>query len=219
MKAITKFIAAGVLLTASAQTVSAQYYQLVNQATDMIGTAIRGGANYRGFFDVSYVRGIGDKKANFLEFSTTQGLKYGNLFFMGVGAGVDLMHTEVNTTAWSPTNHNTTRNAVMIPLYTDFRLNTGSPATASFFLDVKVGGGFFVSNDYILVGDGYINSSSSFYLKPTVGLRIPVSKTNPKLAVNVGGSYQLITNSYWYNPGQNNSVTLSALGLNIGFEW
>lgn len=219
MKAITKFIAAGMFFMASAQAASAQYYQLINQATDMIGTAIRGGANYRGFFDVSYVRGIGDKKANFLEFSTTQGLKYGDLFFMGVGAGVDVMHTEINNNPYAPTNHVTTQNAVMIPLYTDFRLNLGAPTSASFFLDVKVGAGFFVSNDYILVGDGYINSSSSFYLKPTIGLRIPVSKTNPKLAVNIGGSYQLITNSYWYSPWQNNNVTLSALGLNVGFEW
>lgn len=219
MKAITRLIAAGIILRASTQAVSAQYYQLVNQATDMIGTAIRGGANYRGFFDVSYVKGLGDKKANFLEFSTTQGLKYGNLFFMGVGAGVDVIHTEINNNPYAPSDHTNTQNAVMIPLYTDFRLNLGAPTSASFFLDVKVGGGFFISNDYILVGDGYINSSSSFYLKPSVGLRIPVSKTNPKLAVNIGGSYQLITNSYWYNPGQNNSVTLSAMGLNVGFEW
>ncbi len=75
MKAITKFIASAIFLMASAQAASAQYYQLVNQATDMIGTAIQGVANYWGFFDVSYVRGIGNKKANFLEFSTSEGLK------------------------------------------------------------------------------------------------------------------------------------------------
>ncbi len=219
MKAITKFIASAIFLMASAQAASAQYYQLVNQATDMIGTAIRGGANYRGFFDVSYVRGIGNKKANFLEFSTSQGLKYGNIFFMGVGAGVDVMHTEINNNPYAPSDHSNTQNAVMIPLFTDFRLNLGAPNSVSFFLDAKVGGGFFISNDYILVGDGYINSSSSFYFKPSIGLRIPVSKINPKLAVNVGGTYQLITNSYWYNPGQNNSITLSSLGLNVGFEW
>lgn len=219
MKAITKLIAAGMLLMASAQAAYAQYYQLVNQATDMISTAIRGGLNYRGFVDASYVKGIGDKQANFLEFSTTQGFKYGEIFFMGVGAGVDMMHTEINNNPYSPVGHATTQNAVMIPLYTDFRLNVGAPSTLGFFLDVRVGAGFYVSDDYILVGDGYINSSSSFYLKPSIGFRIPVSKTNPKLAVNVGGTYQLLTNSYWYNPGQNNNVSLSAIGLNVGFEW
>lgn len=219
MKAITKFIASGMLLMGSAQAASAQYYQMVNQATDMISTAIRGGANYRGFFDVSYVKGIGDKQANFLEFSTSQGIKYGNLFFMGVGAGVDMMHTEINNNPYAPTDHATTQNSVMIPLFTDFRLNLGSPSALGFFIDLKVGAGFYVSNDYILVGDGYINSSSSFYLKPGIGFRIPVSKTNPKLAVNVGGTYQLLTNSYWYNPGRNNNISLSSFGLNVGFEW
>lgn len=219
MKTIAKFFASALLMIASAQAASAQYYQMVNQATDMISTAIRGGANYRGLFDVSYIKGIGDKQANFLEFSTTQGVKYGNLFFIGVGAGVDMMHTEINNNPYSPSGHATTQNSVMIPLYTDFRLNLGAPTALGFFIDLKVGAGFYVSNDYILVGDGYINSSSSFYLKPAIGFRLPVSKKNPKLAVNVGGTYQLLTNSYWYNPGMSNNVSLSAFGLNVGFEW
>ena len=107
MKAI-KTIVAAALMIASVQAASAQYYQMVNQATDMISTALRGGANYRGFFDVSYVKGIGDKQANFLEFSTTQGIKYGNIFFMGVGAGVDMMHPEINNIPNAPPNHATT---------------------------------------------------------------------------------------------------------------
>lgn len=206
------------IVAASAASASAQYYQMVNQATDMISAALQGGLNYRGFVEASYISGIGNKKASFLELSTTQGFKYGSIFFMGVGAGVDLMMSEVNDGAYYP-DHTTTKTSAMIPLFTDFRLNFGDPANTNMFIDLKVGAGFWVGNKYILVGDGYINSSSSFYLKPTVGLRVPVSTTNDKLAINIGASYQLLTNDYWYNPGHDRSVTLNGLGVSFGFEW
>lgn len=205
------------ILTASASAASAQYYQMVNQATDMLQTALTGGSNYRGYVDVSYLAGIGSQKANFLEFSTTQGIKYGDIFYMGVGAGVDVMFTKINPENTFTSQSNQT--AVMIPLFTDFRLTFGQPTTTNFFIDLKVGAGFYVSDEYIYVGDGYLNSSSSFYLKPTVGIRIPVSKTDPKLAVNFGASYLLTTNSYWYDPGYHNDTTLSSLGLTASIEW
>lgn len=219
MKTITKLAIAGAVGLCSVATASAQYYQLANQATNMLQTVFSGGANYRGFFDLSYVNGIGNKQANFFSITTTQGVKYGDLFFMGIGLGVDFMHTEVNDGYYKPAEHSTTDNAAMIPMFTDFRLTLGQPQNVGFFVDLKIGAAFYVSDDYILVGDGYINTSTSFYLKPSVGVRVPVSKSNPKLALNFGASYQLLTNSYWYNPGQRNSISLSSMGLNVGFEW
>lgn len=221
MIALTKLALAASVAIASATAANAQYYQAINQVTNMLQTAFSGGFNYRGFVDAGYVNGIGDKQASFLEFSTTQGVKYGNIFFMGIGMGVDVMFTDYNggTGNWLPSNEKSTQTAVAIPMFTDFRLNFGQPTSTGFFIDLKVGAAFYVSDNYIRVGDGYINSSSSFYLKPTIGVRVPVSKSNPKLAMNFGASYQLLTNSYWYNPNHNNNITLSSLGLTVGFEW
>lgn len=222
MKAIKRLLLALAVVCGAAVPASAQYYQLANQVTDMLQTAIRGGVNYRGFVDVAYLNGIGDKQANFVSLTTTQGVKYQDWFFMGVGAGVDFMNTKTNDGGYVPSassGKRTTTSAVMVPLYTDFRFNIGSPAATGFFIDVKVGAGFYVADKYILVGDGYVNSRESFLLRPSVGLRVPVSKSNPKYALNIGASYQLLTNSYWYNPSGSNSITLSSLGLGVSFEW
>ncbi len=219
MKRSGKHVLAAAMLACGAITAHAQYFQLANQATSMITTALQGGMNYRGTVDVSYINGLGNKQANFIEISTTQGFKYNDWFFMGLGAGIDFMHTTTNQNPYRPDTHEFTRNAAMVPLYTDFRVNIGDQKSTSMFLDLRLGAAFYISGDYILVGDGYINTSESFYLKPTLGVRIPVSSTNPKYAVNVGVSYQLLTNSYWYNPGQRYNTTLNGLGATVGFEW
>lgn len=219
MKAFKKILASVAIIGATAFSANAQYYELINQATNMFQTAFAGGARYRGMVDAAYISGIGSKKANFLEISTTQGVKYGSIFFMGIGLGVDFMNTDVNSGAYQPIGNNYTTSAVMIPMFTDFRLNFGSTSSTNVFIDLKLGAGFYVSDKYIQVGDGYMNSSQSFLLRPTIGARIPVSKNSPKYAVNVGVCYQLLTNSYWYNPGASNSVTLNGFGVNLGFEW
>ncbi len=69
---------------------SAQYYQIANQIPQMLQPALSGSLNYKGFVDASYVKGIGQRNADFLELTTTQGFQYSSWFFMGVGAGVKL---------------------------------------------------------------------------------------------------------------------------------
>lgn len=220
MKKFAKIIVVAVLAASSALTASAQYYQAISQATNMLSTALQGGSNYRGFVDVSYIRGVGSKHANFLEFSTTQGIRYGSLFYMGLGAGVDVIFSDVNSTnPYATQGSQYVQTSVMIPLYTDFRLDFGQPNKVGFYIDCRIGAGFFVGNKYILVGDGYVNSSQSFYLKPSIGCRVPLSSQKPNYALNLGFTYQLLTNSYWYNPNQSSNITLNALGLNIGFCW
>lgn len=219
MKKIGKFVAAVLMITCGALSANAQYYQLANQATSMLQTALQGGMNYRGFVDASYITGLGNKKANFFEISTTQGFKYNDWFFMGLGAGIDFFHTTTNDNPYKPASQEFTQNAAMVPLYSDFRFNIGNQNTASAYFDVRLGAAFYISSDYILVGDGYINTSESFYLRPSLGVRIPISASNPKYAVNIGVSYQLLTNTYWYSPGQRNNTTLNGLGISAGFEW
>lgn len=219
MRKLGKFAALAVMLICGALTSNAQYYQLASQATSMLQTALQGGMNYRGTIDASYINGLGSKKADFFEISTTQGFKYNEWFFMGLGAGIDFFHTTTNDNPYKPASQEFTQNAAMVPLYSDFRFNFGNQNATNAYFDVRIGAAFYISGDYILVGDGYINTSESFYLRPTLGVRIPVSKSNPKYAVNIGVSYQLLTNTYWYSPGQRNNITLNGLGLTAGFEW
>ena len=50
-------------------------------------------------------------------------------------------------------------------------------------------------------------------------MRIPINSQNPKQAVNVGLTYQLLTSNNNYTYWHDNSVTLNNLGLTVGFEW
>lgn len=203
---------------------SAQLYQVANQLPNIISPALSGSAAYKGFVETSYVQGIGNYKADFLEFTTTQGFRYSNWFFMGAGAGIDVMfsHTEDDWGQWNGdyndfTVHKSTATSVMIPLYSDFRFNVGGGSSASMFVDIRLGGAFLVGKDYVRIKDGYITNNTFFYFKPTIGVRVPLSQDNLKQAVNFGVTYQLLTSDYWYN--YSNNVTLNSLGVNVSFEW
>lgn len=209
----------GAALAVSA-TASAQYWELANQAAQMATTAVRGGLNYRGYVDVAFSAGMGDKRADIFELSTTQGLKVSKNFFIGLGLGMQTLFTSVPDEAPEYSliyGHGTTKTGIAVPIFSDFRLDCGDPTGLGFFADLKIGASFMTGNRWILVGDGYINSSQCFYLRPTVGMRVPLSASNPDLAFTVGVTYTLLTSGTWYM--NNNSVTLNGLGVNVGFEW
>ena len=104
----------------------------------------------------------------------------------------------------------------VIPLYTDFRFDIGSPTNTSFYIDLRLGASFLVSDNYLEIGDGFLTNTECFYFKPSAGLRIPLDD-NGRKAVNVGVSYQLVTSNYWYRYASN--VSLSSVGLSVGFQW
>lgn len=193
----------------------AQYSSIVNQAANMLQTAVIGGFSYKGFVDASYTGGFGSLKANFVGVSTVQGFQYANWFFMGAGLGVDLVYSEVEDTYYD-FEHKTRSNGVMIPIFTDFRFNIGSRQSASFFIDIKAGGSFLIGSDYLAIENGYLSSSEYFILKPSIGLRIPIGGSSKK-AVNIGLTYQLLTCDYWYN--NSNNSTLNSFGGTVSFEW
>lgn len=217
MKTLKRLLIAFAAVIASGSAASAQYYQMTNQTVNMISSIFNSGANYRGFFDVGFTRGIGTYEANVLEFTTTQGAQFTNWFYMGLGAGVDVLFTKEadNFNPAAFTDRSFTSQGCMIPLYSDFRFTAGSPAKPSFFADLRIGAAFLIGKDYVQIDEAYISRSECFYLRPTVGVRIPVSKSNPKFAVNFGLSYQLITTEYW----SNRNIALNSLGLSAGFEW
>ncbi|MBD5230593.1 MAG: hypothetical protein HDS66_00270 [Bacteroidales bacterium] len=230
MKRSLKLIATSLLL-GSAASASAQYYDMANQLVSMVQPALSGGLNYRGFVDAGYTTGVGRNGVSSLEFSTTQGFKYGSWFFMGVGAGVNIMFAGqkdvdyangINRPQWGngyDPNYKTRDTGVMIPLYSDFRFNIGGEQNASVFIDLKVGAAFLVGKNYLLTPDGVLDNSEGFYFKPTLGVRIPVNSKDSRQAVNIGVSYQLITNDYWTYGGYYNNTTINSVGATIGYEW
>lgn len=207
----------GVAFIASPIASRAQFYQIANQLPGLISPALTGGLNYKGYVDASYVAGLGNTSADFLGFSTSQGFRYKSWFFMGVGIGVDVAMSHTGDDFYRPSNYSYTSTGVMIPVFTDFRFNVGNTAKATFFADVKIGASFLMGNSYLAINNGYLSNRQYFYLKPAVGVRIPVGK-NGKQGVNVGVTYQLLTSNYWYG-SSHTSPTLNSLGATVGFDW
>lgn len=222
-----KVIVVATLLLA-AGSASAQLYQIANQLPSLIQPALSGSVNYKGFVDAGFSGGVGKYRANVLSVSTSQGFRYSNWFYMGVGIGVDMMFSsdgpkrDIPDDGWNDPHfsHGNTQTAVFMPLFTDFRFNIGNkPGTMSpsFFIDLKVGATFLLTNKYFKVGDGFITSRENFYLKPSLGIKVPVSKTHPQQAFNIGVTYQLVTSNWWYVGTRD--ITLNSVGASVGFGW
>lgn len=212
-------------LAASVATAHAQYSQLANQIPSLLSPALSGSLNYKGFLEAGYTAGVGDNQASILDVSTVQGFRYSTWFFMGVGAGVDVLFSRtdngINPDDYPQYNdywtHSSNTTAVMLPLFSDFRFNIGGMASPSFFVDIRVGASFLLGNDYVRLNHGYITNREFFYLKPSLGVRIPVDRSKPNHAFNIGVTYQLLTSEYWSLGSRN--TTLSSVGANISYEW
>ncbi len=207
-----------VLLNIIPTTASAQYTNIVNQAANLLQTAVMGGSRYKGYLEATYTSGFGHLQADYVGLSTSQGYQYNDWFFMGAGIGVDLVYSKVDNgfSQWDY-DRKTRTSGVMIPIFTDFRFNIGGRTNASFYIDVKAGGSFLIGKNYLAIENGYINGSEYFMLRPSIGLRVPVSN-NGKKAMNIGLTYQLLTcNYWWYN--NSNSGTLNSLGATVSYEW
>lgn len=63
MKALFRTLIAAAFVFTAAFQAHAQYYEMANQAINMVQPALNGSFNYRGFADVSYTGGIGKMAA------------------------------------------------------------------------------------------------------------------------------------------------------------
>ncbi len=204
---------------------SAQYSDIANGIANVLMPALSQSQAYKGFVETDYTQGFGKYRTNFATVSTTQGYQFSELFYMGAGLGVDLFWSTVDQgwgNSWQPQRPETidnsyTSSAVMIPIFTDFRLTLGDRSKASFFADLKVGAAFLCTDSYVKIRDGYLTNTNYFYLQPSVGVRVPVNKTHPRQAINIGVHYRLITSDYW--SGYQATVPLNGAGLNASFEW
>ncbi|MDE7497023.1 MAG: hypothetical protein K2M67_09265, partial [Muribaculaceae bacterium] len=215
---------ATLLTVGESATAAAQYYELANQLANVVQPALSGSFKYKGYAGASYVKNLGDFNADYIELSTSQGFQYATWFYMGAGLGFDLLNSHPNDdwgNGWdTPTPgsyHRSVTTAVMMPLFTDFRFNIGSPQATNFFIDLRIGCSFLLTDSWVKINNGYLTDSEYFYLKPTIGVRIPVNPNNSKQALNLGISYQLLTSNYWRSYESNGS--LSGLGVGVSYEW
>ncbi len=217
-------IIAIILSMLSSLSASAQYYEIANRIPSLIQPALSGSGQYKGFIEAGYSKTLGNYDADFLELSTSQGFQYNSWFYMGVGLGVDVLFSHKNDdwgSDWENPSYGSDRGstttAAMIPLFTDFRFNIGGNSGASFFIDMKVGCSFLLGNKYISIGDGYLTNQEYFYLRPSIGMRIPTNSRNPKQAVDIGINYRLLTSNYCNSWSRN--ITLNSIGVSLAFEW
>lgn len=196
----------------SSNNANAQFWEIANQIPSLIEPALSGRANYKGYAEVSYLKGLGSDRVDFLDISTTQGFKINSWFFFGVGAGVDVMFP-----SFESRYHYKQDAGIMVPLYSDFRFFIGKMDKISVNIDLRLGVSFNM-NDEFQTNNGEIVGDECFYLKPSLAVRIPVSKKNPKLAVNVGVSYQLTT-ADWIGNYYDEDKAFNNIGATLSFEW
>ena len=224
MKKLLSLAVAAVLAAGMAVPARAQYYEIANQLPSLISPALSGSMQYRGFVEASGLAGIGKNRANFLGISTSQGFQYASWFFMGVGMGVDVAMAQQDDRygAWDPDDWEyggTAKTKCMIPVFTDFRFRIGNDNSVAAVIGLKLGAAWLLGDDDLMMKTAYMSNETQFYFRPSIGVRIPVSSQNPKQAVNVAVSYQLLTSNNNYTYWHDNSVTLHNLGLTVGFEW
>jgi hypothetical protein len=212
-------IAAAMLLGIGGGSASAQYYAIADRMVDMITPALFGGFNYHGIVEVSAIKGVGENNADFVGISTSQGVNYADWFFLGVGIGVDALFTHVDSYYNSRGGESVTKSGCVVPLFTDLRFNLGTGSRVSYYLGAKIGCSFLMGNNDIHVNQGYITSDECFYLKPSLGVRIPTG-TSGRNAFTISASYQLITPGYnRFDYDGERSISLNGFGVTLGYEW
>lgn len=218
---LLKSIAVGAAVALACGAAHAQYYQIANQLTNLITPALSGSLSYKGFVELDGIGGVGPNRANFIGINTTQGFQYASWFYMGVGMGIDVAMARNVDQAHPDGGYyglHTSKTMAMLPLFSDFRFNFGPSNGVSAFLDAKVGAAWFLGDNYLGLYDRCMGHGAQFFLQPTLGVRIPVSATNPDHAMNIGVSYRLITsnNNYSWN---SNTATLNGFGVSVAYEW
>ncbi|MBD5289155.1 MAG: hypothetical protein HDS26_00530 [Bacteroides sp.] len=229
---MNKLLSSIILLTlGGASSASAQYYSIINQATNALSAPLSGSARYKGFVEASYVKGLGDLSANFFEITTTQGYQYTSWFYMGVGLGVQFVHSTLAQIPFSTPEgigsygydrwddyNRSKQNGVMIPLYTDFRFTPWGVGMGA-YIDLRAGCDFLIGNRRLAINNGYLTNQQYFYFKPSIGFRLPLTLSGSKQAFDLGFSYQMLTGNYWGWGWNSSSQVLSSIGVSLGFEW
>lgn len=226
MKHLLKALVASIMLAGAVVPARAQYYELANQLTNVIQPALSGSMRYKGFVELAGTAGVGVNRANVIGVSTTQGFAYASWFFMGAGIGVDAVMARQSDRYGEGFpgrrpdfyERGSSATRVMLPLFSDFRFNIGTGGGTSCFIDLKIGAAWLLGDKDLRLTDKHMSNSAQLYVRPTIGVRIPLAKGDTRHAFNVGVTYQLLSsgNNYGWN---DNTVTLSGFGASVSYEW
>lgn len=234
MKRYLAIALAAVMTIIAGQEARAQYWQAASQLQNLLSPALSGSGRYKGSVELMGVAGIDDSKLNHIEISTSQGYQYNSWFYMGAGIGIDIVMNKKEELFYTPdfsdydfwNNYNaniraTENTGVMLPIFTDFRFNIPfgqDVKAAAMYIDLRLGASWLLGDKYIDIRHGWLGHSANFYFRPTIGVRFPLSSSNPNRAINIGLSYLLLSadsNNSYYGSHQ----ILSSLGASISFEW
>ncbi|MDE6537914.1 MAG: hypothetical protein K2M13_07770 [Muribaculaceae bacterium] len=91
-----KLILPLILLFAGLNHAYSQIYEIVNQILSLLSPVLSGSGSYKGLLEAGWSKTLGDKKADFLEFSTSQGYQHNSWFYMGAGIGADILFAHQN---------------------------------------------------------------------------------------------------------------------------
>ncbi|MDE7402306.1 MAG: hypothetical protein K2M87_02710 [Muribaculaceae bacterium] len=181
---------------------------------------------YKGYVEANYTQGIGHLSSNFVTAATSQGAMITDNIYIGGGIGIDMMWTTIDA-GWGEyfkeTDKkwdwkNSVKTAIMIPVFSDFRFVTRHSSTqSSLFLNLRVGCTFLCNDRFVRIGDGLLTSKEFFYLQPSIGVRVPINRTKPRQAFDLGVHYRLMTSRYATN--WQREAAINGLGINISYEW
>lgn len=147
---------------------------------------------YRGFVDLGYSIGVGDYKADRLEFSTSHGYQFNPYFYLGAGAALNYFHDG---------------DVASVPLFANPRLDF-STGQISPFIDLKVG---YTVSEYV----------EGFYLSPSIGARFNL-QNNKGINLSLGYTMQKVEAYYYdyYSSYYNSSnVNVGAITLKLGLDF
>lgn len=198
------------LVFAIAFSANAQY-GAGSHIRSMLSPALSGSFSYKGYVEGSYLRGLGDDRFDVAEISTTQGFTYSSWLFMGAGLGIDLMIPSLD-------NGLKGEYSVMVPIYADFRFNIGNQSRVGLNIDLRLGTAINFNDDFY-TNNGYLLEDECWYIRPSISMRIPLSQENPRKALTIGVTYQLLMSDAYYCYNWYDDKLYHNVGATIGFEW
>ena len=200
------------LIFAFCLSANAQYYYGAGaHVRNMISPALSGSFSYKGYVEGSYLRGLGDDRFDVAEISTTQGFTYSSWLFMGAGLGIDLMIPSLDFERKG-------EYSVMVPIYADFRFNIGNQSRVGLSIDLRLGTAINFNDDFY-TNNGYLLEDECWYIRPSISMRIPINKSKPRQALNIGFTYQFIMTDAYYCHSWYDDRVFNNIGATIGFEW
>lgn len=199
--------------------------EFVNGMTGISLTPKKDVSGYKGYVEGDFTHGAGNFHCNFGTLSVSQGYIFNSRLYLGAGAGVDFLWSEVDkgdsnlnsipNVQWHNPEH--INYAAFIPIFGDIRYIIKPETSVSFYIDMRIGAALLFYDDFNYSAGYESPSKCSFYLQPALGIRIPIAHSHPARSFDIGVHYRYMNGerlAYWE---RNNEI--NGLGLGFAYEW